>query len=50
MSRPGARETIDALVDEGSWASWDGALPEVQTSAEYADELACARRKTGLDE
>jgi acyl-CoA carboxylase subunit beta len=50
MSRPGARETIDALVDEGSWASWDGALPEVQASEEYADELACARRKTGLDE
>jgi acyl-CoA carboxylase subunit beta len=50
MSRPGARETIDALVDEGSWASWDGALPEVQASKEYADELACARRKTGLDE
>jgi acetyl-CoA carboxylase carboxyl transferase beta subunit len=50
MSRPGARETIDALVDEGSWASWDGALPEVQASKEYAGELACARRKTGLDE
>jgi len=50
MSRPGARETIDALVDEGSWASWDGALPEVPASAEYADELACARAKTGLDE
>jgi acetyl-CoA carboxylase carboxyl transferase beta subunit len=50
MSRPGARETIAALVDEGSWASWDGALPEVDASAKYADELACARRKTGLDE
>jgi acetyl-CoA carboxylase carboxyl transferase beta subunit len=50
MSRPGARETIDALVDEGSWASWDDALPEVQANEEYADELGCARRKTGLDE
>jgi acetyl-CoA carboxylase carboxyl transferase beta subunit len=50
MSRPGARETIGALVDEGSWASWDAALPEVQASEEYADELARARRKTGLDE
>jgi acetyl-CoA carboxylase beta subunit/acetyl-CoA carboxylase alpha subunit len=50
MSRPGARETIDALVDEGSWASWDGALPEVPASREYAEELACARAKTGLDE
>jgi acetyl-CoA carboxylase carboxyl transferase beta subunit len=50
MSRPGARETIDALVDEGSWASWDGVLPEMQASDEYADELARARRKTGLDE
>src|SRR5829696_5667470 len=50
MSRPGARDTIDALVDEGSWASWDGTLPEVQASEEYADELGCARRKTGLDE
>jgi acetyl-CoA carboxylase carboxyl transferase subunit beta len=41
---------VDAVIDAGSWASWDGALPEVQGSAEYADELACARRKTGLDE
>jgi acetyl-CoA carboxylase beta subunit len=50
MSRPGARETIDALVDEGSWTSWDGVLPEVHPSDEYANELARARRKTGLDE
>jgi acyl-CoA carboxylase subunit beta len=50
MTRPDAHQVIAAVVDEGSWTSWDGPLPEVQASREYAHELACARTKTGLDE
>jgi acetyl-CoA carboxylase alpha subunit/acetyl-CoA carboxylase beta subunit len=50
MTRLNAYEMIDVLVDEGSWASWDNCLPDVEASAEYADELACARAKTGVDE
>jgi acetyl-CoA carboxylase carboxyl transferase subunit beta len=50
MTRLSAREMIGGLVDEGSWASWDLALPDVGASAEYANELACARMKTGIDE
>src|SRR3954470_2397721 len=45
-----ARHIIDVVVDAGSWASWDGTLPDVAASAEYADELAAARAKTGIDE
>jgi acetyl-CoA carboxylase carboxyl transferase subunit beta len=50
MKRPDAHQVIAAIIDDGSWTSWDGALPEVHPDAEYADELACARTKTGLDE
>jgi acyl-CoA carboxylase subunit beta len=50
MTRLSAREVIAAVIDDGSWASWDGALPEVQASREYAEEVARARTKTGLDE
>jgi acyl-CoA carboxylase subunit beta len=50
MTRLSAHQVIAAVVDDGSWTSWDGALPEVQASREYDDELACARSKTGLDE
>ncbi|HEV7418229.1 MAG TPA: carboxyl transferase domain-containing protein [Mycobacterium sp.] len=50
MTRLSAREMIGGLVDEGSWASWDLALPDVGASAEYANELACARMKAGIDE
>jgi acyl-CoA carboxylase subunit beta len=50
MTRAGARQMIDAVADHGTWQSWDEALPDVPNDAEYADELACARTKTGLDE
>lgn len=50
MIRLSARDIIDVVVDTGSWASWDSTLPDVATSAEYADELAAARAKTGVDE
>jgi acyl-CoA carboxylase subunit beta len=50
MTRPSAREVIAAVIDDGSWASWDNALPDVPANREYAEELGCARTKTGLDE
>jgi acetyl-CoA carboxylase carboxyl transferase beta subunit len=50
MTRLNAREMIGVLADEGSWVSWDRTLPDVATSPEYADELARARAKTGIDE
>jgi acetyl-CoA carboxylase beta subunit/acetyl-CoA carboxylase alpha subunit len=50
MTRLSAREVIAAVIDDGSWTSWDGALAEVPASREYAEELACARTKTGIDE
>jgi acetyl-CoA carboxylase carboxyl transferase subunit beta len=50
MTRPNAHQVIAAVIDEGSWRSWDGVLPEPQASREYAEELACARTRTGLDE
>ncbi|MFG1932476.1 carboxyl transferase domain-containing protein [Mycobacterium sp. NPDC048908] len=50
MTRRSARQVIAAVTDDGSWTSWDEALPAVPASGEYADELACARAATGLDE
>jgi acyl-CoA carboxylase subunit beta len=50
MTRLSAREVIAAVVDEGSWTSWDDALPEVPASREYGVELAAARTRTGIDE
>jgi acetyl-CoA carboxylase carboxyl transferase beta subunit len=50
MTRLSARDMIDIIVDAGSWASWDVTVPDVAASGEYADELACARAKTGVDE
>jgi acetyl-CoA carboxylase beta subunit/acetyl-CoA carboxylase alpha subunit len=50
MTRLNAQQIIAAVIDDGSWTSWDGPLPEVQASRAYVGELACARTKTGLDE
>jgi acyl-CoA carboxylase subunit beta len=50
MTRRAARQVIATVTDDGSWTSWDEALPDVAASPEYADELACARTATGLDE
>jgi acyl-CoA carboxylase subunit beta len=53
-SRPdrlGATELIDAVVDPGSWRSWDepAAAPR-GIDPGYAADLAKARERTGLDE
>ncbi len=50
MSRIGALELRDAVLDEGSFLSWDSAPVRVPCSDEYRSELAAAQAATGLDE
>lgn len=50
MSRIGALALRDALLDEGSFISWDGPPLQVAMSAEYRRELDAAAAATGLDE
>ncbi|MEX3648041.1 acetyl-CoA carboxylase carboxyltransferase subunit beta, partial [Mycolicibacterium porcinum] len=50
MSRIGARALRDAVLDEGSFQSWDTPPLEIARSADYQRELAEAAAKTGLDE
>ncbi|ORB14830.1 acetyl-coenzyme A carboxylase carboxyl transferase subunits beta/alpha [Mycobacterium noviomagense] len=40
----------DAVLDDGSFVSWDTAPTPVPTSESYARELAAARAATGIDE
>jgi acetyl-CoA carboxylase carboxyl transferase beta subunit len=49
--RLGAAELIDAVIDHGSWVSWDEPVvdpPGIDPA--YAADLARARERTGLDE
>ena len=50
MSRIGALALRDALLDDGSFQSWDGPPLDVATSQDYRRELADAAAVTGLDE
>ncbi len=50
MSRIGTDELRAAVLDEGTFISWDTAPPAVPTTASYARELAAARAATGRDE
>ena len=50
MSRIGATELRDAVLDPGSFRSWDGPPRAVPADPQYAAELARARADTGLDE
>ncbi len=50
MSRIGALDLRNAVLDAGSFRSWDTAPLVVGGSAEYQRELAAAAAKTGLDE
>lgn len=50
MSRIGALALRDALLDEGSFTSWDGPPLAVPMSAQYRDELDAAEAATGFDE
>ncbi|MBB5078339.1 carboxyl transferase domain-containing protein [Nonomuraea endophytica] len=50
-SRPDAHALIRAVLDEGSWRSWDAPpVDPVRPDSSYADELAAARVKSGYDE
>ncbi|TFV56200.1 acetyl-CoA carboxyl transferase [Mycobacterium sp. PS03-16] len=50
MSRIGALALRDAVLDEGSFRSWDGPPLDVGADAAYRRDLAAAAEKTGLDE
>ncbi|MDT5296832.1 MAG: acyl-CoA carboxylase subunit beta, partial [Mycobacterium sp.] len=50
MSRIGAVALRDAVLDEGSFRSWDRAPLDVDADDEYRRELAEARAATGFDE
>lgn len=50
MSRIGALELRDAVLDTGSFRSWDTTPLAVDGSEAYQRELDAAAAKTGLDE
>lgn len=50
MPRMTARELLDIVADAGSFESWDSPAVECPVDHAYADELAAARTRTGLDE
>ena len=50
MSRTGADELREAVLDAGSFRSWDRPPARLPVGAEYAAELARAAARTGRDE
>ena len=50
MSRIGTDELRDAVLDEGTFVSWDTTPVVVPMNASYARELGDARGATGRDE
>lgn len=50
MSRIGALQLRDTVLDEGSFRSWDSAPLAVTTTDSDRAELAAASENTGLDE
>ena len=50
MSRITTDQLLDAVLDAGSFVSWDADPLAVPVSESYARELADARQATGLDE
>ena len=50
MSRITTDQLRDAVLDEGSFISWDRQPLALPISDSYAGELAGAREATGLDE
>ena len=45
-----AEELVTALVDDGTWQSWDEAPSYVALDQDYAAALGRARKRTGIDE
>ncbi len=50
MSRLGAQELIDLVLDEGSWSSWDTPVVRDEVDAGYAADLERATERSGTDE
>ncbi len=50
MPQTQARALIDLVLDEDSFLSWDEPPCDPPSAGSYADELAAARERTGLDE
>ncbi|MET0454723.1 MAG: carboxyl transferase domain-containing protein [Mycobacterium sp.] len=50
MRRLSAPELLDVLADADSFECWDSPVVEHAVDSAYAEELAAARAKTGLDE
>ncbi|KUI41594.1 acetyl-CoA carboxyl transferase [Mycobacterium sp. IS-1590] len=50
MSRIGALQVRDAVLDRGSFRSWDGPPLDVGADGDYRRALDAAAAKTGLDE
>ncbi len=50
MARIQTRDLLDAVVDEGTWRSWDAPVTDPVADRPYADELAAARAASGADE
>jgi acetyl-CoA carboxylase beta subunit len=51
VPRLGARDLLDAVLDPGSWQSWDVTPEQVAApGSPYADELVAAAAKAGTDE
>ena len=50
MSRIGALEVRDAVLDPGSFQSWDGPPLDIGGGEDYRRALAAAAAKTGMDE
>jgi acetyl-CoA carboxylase beta subunit/acetyl-CoA carboxylase alpha subunit len=48
--RLSAADLIDLVFDDGSWSSWDTPPSRQGVSEQYADELARAAEKSGVDE
>lgn len=50
MTRLSARDLIDLVLDDDSWQSWDEAPDHSAATGAYADQLAAAAEKSGVDE
>lgn len=50
MPTPGALELIDAVVDEGTWTSWDEPIDLFPADEDYAASLRRAQERSGVDE
>lgn len=49
-SRASTADLLDAVLDAGTWRSWDAPAATPPAGSEYAATLARARERTGLDD